>query len=412
MVFPDRVDSLTAEELAPIVRRATGVAEAWPTQWICRPLTHELVNPVTLGLFRVEGEADVPGQSRVPWTVVLKVVSDVTFGGPDLEVGYSHEPQDWNYWNREVQAYRSGFLDGLSGPLTAVRCWSSDEVAADESWLWLEALEGARPRSRWSLGELADSAYHLGAFGAQGLDRVGEIESYGWAARRWLRGWVSSSQGFGAGHAATHGGCWQHPLLRHLLPSSTRDRYLALMADSERLITRVESFPRTVAHHDAQWSNLFRPDPGDERTGTIAIDWSFLGSAAVGQDLGTHLSGNICNRAIDPYHSAAHDATASDAYLQGLRDFGWSGDEGDVLLTRAAVVALQMSTFFAAHLSWICDQTAGEEQGDEQSPPWPEALAEREGVTVDEALRAWVAGFEYVLDLGDEARVRASLPPA
>lgn len=399
----DRVESMTADELAPIVAKATGVAEAWPTRWSCGPLTSALVNPVTVGLFRVEGEADLPGQSGMPWTVVLKIVRDVSLGIPELEVGYSHEPQDWNYWNREFHVYRSGFLDDLPGPLTAVRCWGLTEVAADESWLWLQALEGARPRRRWSHDELAASAYDLGAFSAQGLERVEEIESYDWAARRWLRGWVSSSQGFGAGHAAEHDGCWQHPLLRDLLPPSTRDRYLALMSASARLINVIESFPRTVSHHDAQWSNLFRPDAGAARTGTIAIDWSFLGSAPVGQDLGNHLAGNISNRAIDPYESAAHDASASDAYLQGLRDFGWSGDDRQVLLTRAIVVALQMSTFFAAHLSWLCDDVADDDPEEEESMSWPEALAEREGVTVDEALGAWVAGFNYVLDLGDEA---------
>ena len=78
------------------------------------------------------------------------IVRDVSLGIPELEVGYSHEPQDWNYWNREFHVYRSGFLDDLPGPLTAVRCWGLTEVAADESWLWLEALEGAGPRRRWS----------------------------------------------------------------------------------------------------------------------------------------------------------------------------------------------------------------------------------------------------------------------
>ena len=58
----ERVQSMTADELAPIVAKATGVAEAWPTRWSCEPLTSALVNPVTLGLFRVEGEADLPGQ--------------------------------------------------------------------------------------------------------------------------------------------------------------------------------------------------------------------------------------------------------------------------------------------------------------------------------------------------------------
>jgi hypothetical protein len=97
--------------------------------------------------------------------------------------------------------------------------------------------------------------------------------------------------------------------------------------------------------------------------------------------------------------------SASDAYLQGLRDFGWSGDDHQVLLTRAVVVALQMSTFFAAHVSWLCEEAAGDEaeEDEEESISWPEALAEREGIAVDEALGAWVAGFNYVLDLGDEA---------
>jgi len=178
------------------------------------------------------------------------------------------------------------------------------------------------------------------------------------------------------------------------------------MTDAVRLITTIESLPRTVAHHDAQWSNLFRPDAEDPRTGTIAIDWSFLGCAPVGHDLGSHLSGNISSRAIDPYEAAAHDMSASAAYLEGLRDFGWSGDQRHVLLTRAVVVALSMSTYFAAQLSWLCDQPAAENADDEESPSWPEALAEREGIPVDEALRAWVAGFTYVLDLGDETRAR------
>ncbi|MFN8192341.1 MAG: hypothetical protein U0R78_18345 [Nocardioidaceae bacterium] len=401
MVVVGRVESMTPEELAPVVKRATGVPGAWPTQWTCRPLATELVNPVTVGVFRVDGRADAPGRPDLPWTVVLKVVTDVSFGGSEMDVGYSHEPQDWNYWNREAHVFRSGFLEDLPGPLAAVRCWGCEAVSDDESWIWLEALEGAAPRRRWSLDELADAAYDLGAFGAQGLGRVEEIESHAWAARRWLRGWVGSSAAFGARHAADHEECWRHPLLESVLPSATRARYLELMADSERMLATVESFPRTVAHHDAQWSNLFHPDNrADART--VAIDWSFLGSAPVGHDLGTHLSGTLCNWGIDPREAAAHDATATAAYLQGLRDFGWTGEEREVVQTRAIVVSLQMSTFFAAHLSWICDDLA---EDDDDAAAWPAALAEREGLSVEEAMTAWAAGFDHVLSLGDEARV-------
>jgi hypothetical protein len=62
-----------------------------------------------------------------------------------------------------------------------------------------------------------------------------------------------------------------------------------------------------------------------------------------------------------------------------------------------------MSTFFAAHVAWLCDELAEDDPEEEESMSWPEALAEREGISVDEALGAWVAGFNYVLDLGDEA---------
>src|SRR6266508_3899929 len=165
----DRLRSLTAEDLAPVIRRAVGVEDAWPTRWTSMPLSATLVNPVTLGLFRLEGEAHVPGQPATAWTVVLKVVGNVDFNGTGLADAYSQQPADWNYWNREMLVYRSGFLDQFRGPLVPVRCLGDVEVDVDESWLWLEALDGAGPRRRWSLSELAQAAHDLGAFSAQAL---------------------------------------------------------------------------------------------------------------------------------------------------------------------------------------------------------------------------------------------------
>ena len=395
--------SLTAEELAPVVRRAIGIEDAWPTRWTSWPLSAALVNPVTLGVFRLEGQAHVPGQPATPWTVVLKVVSDVDFAGTGLGEGYSQQPGDWNYWNREALVYRSGFLDRFRGPLVPVRCLACVEVDVDQTWLWLEALDGALPRHRWSLGELAQAAHDLGAFSAQALSSVDEVESFSWAARRWLRGWVRSIDAIGAGHAREHAGCWQHPQVKKSLPPSARARFVDLMTDVDRLLNLHESLPRTVAHHDTQWSNLFRMQTRGDAASTVAIDWSFLGSAPVGHDLATHLSGNICNRAIDPFESAEHDASSTEAYLQGLHDFGWSGDERHVLFARAASVSLQMCTFFAAHLAWLCPDASEDEPHDDR-PPWTEELAETENIDIDEAISGWSAGFDYVLDLGDEAR--------
>ena len=147
---------------------------------------------------------------------------------------------------------------------------------------------------------------------------VDEVESFSWAARRWLRGWVRSINAVGAAHAREHPGCWQNPLFSKSLPATARDRFVALMVEAGKLLDLHESLPRTVVHHDAQWSNIVRLQPPGETASTVAIDWSFLGSAPVGHDLGAHLSGNIYNRAIDPSESAEHDASATEAYLRGL----------------------------------------------------------------------------------------------
>ncbi len=401
MEVDDRVRSLPAADLAPVVRQTLGVEDAWPTRWECQPLVASLINPITMGLFRVEGVADVGTGREAPWMVVLKVVGDVDLIGTPLDSGYCHEPQDWNYWYREALAYRSGFLERFRGPFVAARCFACLDVDVAQTWIWLEALDGAAPRPHWSLDQLAQSAYDLGVFAAQAQDEVQELESYTWAARNWLRGWVASIDALGAGHAAEHAGCWESPLVCGSLTASARARFAALMRSGGRLLQLLESFPTTVAHHDAQHGNLFQSISAGGVRHTVAIDWSYLGSASVGEDLGSHIANNIFNRAIDPQDAADHDALSTAAYLEGLRDFGWSGEERQVLLARAARGALQLAPFYAVHLSWLCSESVDR---DEDLTAWPEALAADQNLSIEDAMQRWTAGFDYVLGLGDEAR--------
>ena len=177
-----------------------------------------------------------------------------------------------------------------------------------------------------------------------------------------------------------------------------------LMSEAGRLLDLHESLPRTVVHHDTQWSNVFRVQPPGEAARTVAIDWSFLGSAPVGHDLGAHVSGNIYNRAIAPLESAEHDASATEAYLRGLHEYGWSGDEQQVLFARAAAASLQIGMFYAAHLARLCPEASKDDPEEDTEPSWIESLAERENISIEETASQWSAGFEYVLDLGEEAR--------
>jgi hypothetical protein len=399
-----RLAGLDAEHLAPVVQRALNDPTAWPMTWTHEPLGASLVNPATAGLFHWTGTARDGSGAEVPWRVVLKVVADIEFGDPVWDQGYMHAEHDWNYWKREVLVRQSGFLDRYEHPLVPVRCLGVEEPAPKEGWLWTEALGDWGGRPRWPVHVLARSARNLGVFSAQGVDHAAELDGYSWAARHWLRGWVSSARGWGADHAAGHAECWNHPLLAETLPAGTAQRFAALVNEAADILDVVESLPVTVAHHDAQWSNLFQTDGADPAGRTVAIDWSYLGLAPVGEDLGHHIGCNIANRAVDAHQIRQHHQSATKAYLQGLSDAGWRGDEQNVLLARSAGAALQIALLAGLEVISLCGHGTTEDADDSEQQAWPYQLADRLNITVHDAVLGWVRGLSHLLDMGDEAR--------
>src|SRR5262249_9581445 len=110
------VPPLSAEQLAPIVRRVLDASAAWPVDWSCEPLDVAAINPTTGGLYRVAGTAQTDAGPLRPWRVILKVLSRPDLSGTPLESGYAVLPEDWNYWRREVLAFRSGLLERFTWP--------------------------------------------------------------------------------------------------------------------------------------------------------------------------------------------------------------------------------------------------------------------------------------------------------
>ena len=387
---------LSAEQLTPVVRRALEAPDARPLEWSCEPLDVELINPITAGLYRVVGTAEAGAGVVRPWRVILKVILLPDFTGTPVESGYAGQPEDWNYWRRELLAYRSGLPDRFTWPLRPVRCWGTEDIDATTAWLWLEELDTTSRRAHWSLAELAASAYDWGAFSAQGIVMLDDVESLPWAARTWLRGWVLTARGLGADHALAHDGCWNHPLLRDRLPTSAQASFAGLMAVAETLLDRLDALPRTVAHHDTHWSNLFRETGPDGRR-TVAIDWSFFGTAAIGEDLGHHIAINMFLGAVEPSDAEEHDATATDAYLAGLRAYGWNGDDEDVRFAADVTAALQMLPFAGCFIAWLCPEFDEVER-------WPEEIANKQSKDVHAVMDAWCEVFRFLLTLGERAR--------
>jgi hypothetical protein len=390
-----KIPDISVEQLRPVVGRALGSPNATPLVWSCVPLGADLVNPITAGLFRVTGTAQVDTAQVRPWQVILKVSHHPDFAGTPLEHGYAEHPADWSYWRREVLAYRSGIPERFSSPLRPVRCWSVEDVDDRTAWLWLEDLQVTTDGPRWSLEDLAASAYDWGAFSAQGVALIGEVESQPWALRRFLRGWLRTARGLGADHSALHDGCWDHPLLRERLPAQAHATYATLMGAAGPLLKRLEALPRTVAHHDTHGKNVFSETTKDGRR-TVAIDWSDLGTAPVGQDLGHFVALNLFLRVVSPSDAAEHEQTASDAYLEGLRAFGWHGDEDDVRFAALTTASVQILSFAACHIAWLCPDFGEVDQ-------WPQEQADKQFSDVDTVMDTWCEMVRFHLMMGERA---------
>ena len=109
---------------------------------------------------------------------------------------------------------------------------------------------------------------------------------------------------------------------------------------------------------------------------------------------------NIEHWAVDD--ARQHDVAATRAYLQGLQDFGWRGDERAVRFARAITAAVQMVPLFGAEVSWLHGEPA--DTWAAELAEWPQELATKQELSVEATMAGWATQFGYLLDLGDVAR--------
>jgi Phosphotransferase enzyme family len=333
------------------------------------PLPHAAVASATAGLWRIRS-ADR--------SAVVKLLAHAPAGGsPNWRSG--ERESHWYYWRREAEAYRSGLLDGLGGGLRAPRC---DLVADREDGsvaLWLEDL-GGDPASSWSVDRYHDAARHLGR--AQGEYITGRpLPAEPWLSRRWMRSYLD--QPLRRSTVPTDRNEWRRPLLADWFPDPPIAALCAMRADRERFLAVLDRMPATLCHFDFHPANLFDGGHGT----TAAIDWSFVGIGALGEDAGNLVPDAVLDFHLGPAQlGALYDAVA-EGYAAGLRDAGWSGSD--------AAVRLAMSATMAAKYAWI-------------GPAVVHAVSEgREllnGRPIAEAVSWWAPTVDFLLDRAREAR--------
>jgi hypothetical protein len=320
------------------------------------------LHSVTGGVHRVSGDG---------FSLVVKVVrngGDAASGG--LWVS-GEAPSHRNYWKREWLAYASGLLDALPGELRAPRTYLTTEPAEDEAWIWMEDVEG-RPGAEWQVDDYDSVAFDLGTTQAAYASGRVALPAEPWLSRQWLRGWVDTLGG--SMELVEDEQLWTEPSLAAMEP--LRPRLRQLWKAREELLDIADAAPQTVVHLDFWPANLIAADDGT----TVALDWSQVGTGAVGQDLNQLTLDPVWMRVLPDALPEQLEAHVLPGYLSGLRTSGFDVTTAEFRRWYAAAAGIHYSPLLA-----LCARTAAD----------PEALAAQE--------RRW--GVPYATVVAGRARV-------
>jgi len=285
------------------------------------PLVHNASNPITEGIWRVDGP-DGP-------TIHKRISRSVPPRHPDWHA--STDPSDWRYWRREAHVYEEGLQhvfapEGLRGPALLALTDHGDTVD-----LHLEAVTGTTG-AQLSRAQLVDVAERLGA--AQGRLAHTPVQRP-WLSRHFLRDHIRSK------HVdydrLDDDACWAHPLIRDGWPASLRQGLSRLAAHQPALLHQLQALPPTLCHLDLWNHNLVVTDRD-----VVLLDWACAGTGAPGED--------VSNLAIEAVLDELQPASA-------LADLGHEllGAYQRGLATAGGVVteAQARAGFLAAAVKWV-----------------------------------------------------------
>lgn len=362
MSGPDR------DTVIRIARAALGDPNALVGESKYEPLGWQSIAPTTAELSRLSGFAP-DGQA---WSAIHKVLRRP---GPG-----------WNAdWRREAEVYRSGVLDDLPPGIVAPRVYAIEERGDDEVGLWLE--EVVETVGDWPISRYAAATRDLGRF--NGAYLAGRPFPIAPALRTgWLATWVGMT-GSKTLEILADPTITEHELASRAVPRALHERLRALHAAREQLLEALDALPQTVSHLDAWRANLIARDtPG--RTETVAIDWSLLGLAPVGQELAIFVTGERVWLGLEGEKAEAVEAASYAAYLDGLREAGWTGREDELRFAYAASMALWAGIPGPAWMRWF------------STPERQEWLSRKFGRPIAEATAPFAAFIETALDRADE----------
>jgi hypothetical protein len=183
------------------------------------------------------------------------------------------------------------------------------------------------------------------------------------------------------------------PRVQRGWPGDFADRAHQLWEERGDFFAALEHLPQVLSHGDTDRRNLLGRVKANGMPETVAIDWAFVGSQAIGTDAATLVVLSVLwARDREPHELPTLAHHCFDGYLTGLREIGWMGEERLVRLGYAASLSLR----FVALTGPILAALAGEDER-----PRLEAAF---GMTLETVLDRYAAMQPFLLELADETR--------
>ncbi len=311
-----QLTQMSAEQLKPILQQLLGTEASPVAGWTVTEIGRS-AGTSTAGIFRLAGTATTAVDLR-PWSVVVKVL-----GSPRFE-GREHDPTGAL---RELAFYRAGAGAIQGDSVRSARCYAI-EMWADLHFIWLEDLSAA-PQPPWLPEQFIQAAQNVGQFNAHWAEPA--LPDWPWLNQNGLREKYRApniAQAFERLPALA-----QVPVAGRTLPADIVQGLLELWQSGDELFTRVEETCPCLCHRDYHARNLFPMQATGAGSYTIAIDWDQIGIEYIGADIGLLLGSPIKWMELSPDQAAALIEPIFDAYLAGLAEAGWSGNEDEARLT-------------------------------------------------------------------------------
>ncbi len=319
-----RLQAVNPDMLTPLVQKVLD-RPANVTSWQYAPMTGGFGGGMGgTSLYRFSGSARHQSEA-LEWVIILKII----------RYREAEDPTDPKYWKREYEVYRSDMFDQLSGGLQTARCYGVLEFEGEACWLWLEELHDDLGTT-WPVAHYHVIGQHAGHFSGAFLHEHA-LPTEPWLSKQWLRKTIAVV----APHFRAAQEVLENPLVQPVMPPDAPALFEKLLADRAHFMIALDHLPQTIAHQDYFRRNAFAHRSADGGYKTVAVDWAFVGHAAIGAEAATPVLIGLFTANIDPEFTDEHERQVYEGYLAGLRDMNWNGDPRMVRLGYTATTALK-----------------------------------------------------------------------